>query len=367
MRGAMPLFVMILLTSSQDPVKPSSAAPPAGIQKVWSDSNVDATGSLHLAAGNSALFLTNSVAGITARAKTDGKVMWKVDLPSAAPAVPAAGVVAVLSESSIDVLDQATGTPRWRVELAREFQRPRLWSLPLPERRALYTVRDRFVLISGKQLKSWRHGGTPDWGVVLDGRPTTPIVEQSGALLVGTDAPSLVALDTDNGTVRWQTPLAVAPSFVSAAEDQVYVTGATGGLYCFEPGASSAGRPFRVVPGAGPPLRSGERVYLALMDNSIREFDRECGTQRWSRQLPSRPEFGPIVNGDRLMVVLISGELFEVVRATGERKTGADKPVSGDRLQAVAVDATESVVFTVIGSEQTERTLSAWRSAVNLP
>ena len=358
MRGA--CLVTFILSTAQAPA-PQNGPAPGGPQKIWTDSKMDASGLIHISVGASAIFVSNDVSGITARAKPDGSVLWKADLPSAAPAAAAGDVVAILSATAIDVLDQRTGSARWRVDLPKEFQRPRFWSVPLAERRALYATRDRLVLVVGKQLQTWRHGGSIDWGAVLVGQVTTALVDQGETLLLGTNESSLVALDAKTGSIRWQTRLATAPAFLTVAKDRVYVTGAAGGLYCFRQAAASPGRPFRVVGSAGPPAVDGERVYVTLLDNTLRQFDGGCGTQRWTRPLPTRPESGPIVHGTRLTAILISGLTFTVSKNSGDPEKTTEPPADGNRLQAMATDADASVVYTITASEQAERVLTAWR------
>jgi hypothetical protein len=107
----------------------------------------------------------------------------------------------------------------------------------------------------------------------------------------------------------------VAPLALTSTASQIFV-GLADGSACTYP-ARDGRRPRcqRLgVPVAGAPLVDGRYVYLALLDSTVRQFDREGGDMRREDELGHRPRSGLAIAGNWLAVPLSTGEFVLIPR-----------------------------------------------------
>ncbi len=337
------------IAQSQTKVVPPP--PPPGLEMLWQRPLPAYLGRMapSLAIGGAFLFLASPEAGLTAYTPEDGRpVRWAKRFPSLPPV--AVGLrVAVVSDGVLDVLSENSDKPAWQSDVA-------------PDTTAIFAFGDRLGAIAGGELRTWEADGAPSWRAQLGGTPTTPFVVRDRLLFVGLDEPSLLAIDTATGAVRWRVRLPAKPESLAATDDRLYLGAANGTLYSYR--TSGSARPawaFRLLRTIGQPVVDDRQVYFALLDNSVRAFARKGGSQRWSRVLPSRAMTGPFLLGTSVAVALDTGRVLDLAATDGRVRAPASPVTVPDvRLQAAAVARDGQRLYTVTTAKDFARTLTAW-------
>lgn len=309
-----------------------------------------------LVVGDSFVFVASPDSGLTAHAPEDGHTVWSSALmPSLGP-VLAGTRIATAANGALQVLSQRTGEPDWQSELEAGTA-------------GIFAFADRFGAVAGTEMRAWLAAGSPAWRTSIGGIPVTPVVFRNGVLYVGLDEPSIVAIDGDTGTVRWKVRLPAKPESLAATDDRLYFGAADATLYSYRTsGKHDAAWKFRLLRAIGQPIVDDRKVYFALLDNTVRGFERMGGTQRWSRVLPSRPLTGPLQAGASLVIALTTGQVVELsavdgkipVPTTPAAPATPAAPQSSVRLQAAAAARDGSRLYTVTIAKDYTRTLTAW-------
>jgi hypothetical protein len=161
--------------------------------------------------------------------------------------------------------------------------------------------------------------GGERWHVGLDAAPSTAVAIGSDVLAMGLQNGMVVAFDPATGGVRWRKVLDEPAQMVSLAGDRVIV-----GLPRLAACALDVSRG-RIdwctdrlrVPFVGRPAVDDNRIYLALLDGTLRVLDRRTGTLLRSDQLPGRPASGPVSIGTDLAVPLTNNAFVLLSSASG--------------------------------------------------
>jgi len=343
------------LPAAQTPPKPTPPSPPAALRVVWQHDLAlpegvpeNSKGAPRLAAGDSFYFLNSEVLGLTAYAADDGHEAWTSGHVSPLPSVPFGKHVAIASQGAVIVLDQATGAVAWQVNVPGDPQ-------------ALFAFGDRVGVVVGKEVLSWSGPGDPT-RTNLGAEAATRVVVHKGVLYVGLAEPALLAADAATGTVRWRIPLPARPQSLTASDDLLYLGAEDTRIYFYR----TTGDPKWVkrrllVATRGDPAVDERFVYFTFQDNTIRAFDRKGGSERWSKELGSRPKSGPIVLGSTLAVALETGAVVELTPKSGQILVPAEPPgLAEARLQSVAVNADRSRLFTMATKKDDSRIIVAW-------
>lgn len=254
------------------------------------------------------LYVSSGYAQVLALDPADGKVIWRQNVASpvhAAPTVADGRVFAVTVENALEVLSAEDGR--------------RLWS----------------------------HNGIPETAGLLGG--ASPAVE--GEIVVAAySSGELFALRVENGRVVWSDNLAAtrAMNAVASLADirgrpvidrgRVFAVSHSGRMAAINLRSGDRVWEQQIASSHGPWV-VGDYVFVLANDNQIVCLARNDGKVRWSRQLQrfrdekdrSGPIFwaGPVLGGNRLIVLSSRGEAVSVSPQTGE-------PVGQQRMSDAA-------------------------------
>lgn len=342
--------VSLVTVVGQEKPKPAAPPPPPPPAELLWQQTLTMPGVVRIAVAKSQVFLTSATSGLAACSTEDGRTLWTAPEHSPLPPVTLGTLVALVSEGALHVWNQDEGTHAWRADVD-------------PAASMAFSFDDRFAVVSGVEIRTWRQTGTPDWRATLTGTPTTPFVVRNGLLFVGLDEPSLVAIDAATGAQKWRIPLRARPESLTATDDRLYLGAANATLYSYKTsGDRDPAWRFPHLPGAiGDPVTDDRHVYFALLDNSLRAFDLDGGSQRWSRGVDSRPIGGPMLLGENPVVALSTGYLVELTARDGQVRAPA-KPIKLPpvRLQTAGLSPDGTRVFTVTIASDSAQTLTAW-------
>lgn len=254
---------------------------------------------------------------IAADAKT-GKEIWRVNVPApihAAPTVADGRVFVITIENELDVLSAADGS------------------------------------------KLWTHNGLPEPAELAGG--ASPAVA-GDLVVVPYSSGELYALRVENGRPLWSDSLAAAQpvgALSSLADihgapvidrDRVFAISHSGLMVAID--LRTGDRVWEQdIGGVNAPWVAGDFIYVLSADNELICLTRADGRVRWARELPQwenedkkkDPIFwaGPVLAGDRLIVISSEGEAFSVSPYTGEPLGKADFP-DGVFINPVVADKT---------------------------
>jgi outer membrane protein assembly factor BamB len=158
----------------------------------------------------------------------------------------------------------------------------------------------------------------PEWAVPLNGTTSTPPVvsDDQNTVWVGTDAGTIYAVDTENATVRWSTPVGSAVSDAPAlANGSLYVPTDSGALVVLN--ADTGAQRWSGATGAAirqQPAVAGGLVFTGSNDGTVSAFGASgCGaatcTHLWNRTTGSAITGAPAVSNGQLYVGTADGRL----------------------------------------------------------
>jgi outer membrane protein assembly factor BamB len=272
-----------------------------------------------------------------------GKLLWRVDLKPKGEQGNSFGgglafwdghLYAATGYAEVLQLDPATGKVLWRK------------SIPAPARAEPTVVDGRvFVVTVEDELDAlsaqdghvlWTHNGIPETAGLIGGASAAVAGE---VVVVGYSSGELYALTVENGRVLWTDNLAVSRAVDAVAaladirgrpvidRDRVFAVGHSGRMAAIDlrTGDEAWGQE---IGGSHGPWVAGDYVYVLTNDNELVCLTRNEGKVRWLHQLPSyRNEkdksgplkwTGPILGGDRLIVLSSEGEAMFVSPYTGQ-------------------------------------------------
>ena len=267
---------------------------------------------------NDRLFVGTGYAQVLALDPADGKVIWRTNVNSpvhSAPTVVNGRVFAVTVENELNALDANDGR------------------------------------------KLWSHSGIPETAGLLGG--ASPAVEGE-VILAAYSSGELFALRVENGRAVWSDNLASTRGVNAVAgladirgrpvvdRGRVFAISHSGRMTAID--LRRGDRIWeREIGSSHSPWVVGEYVFVLANDNELLCMTREAGKIRWVRQLrryedekaKSDPILwaGPVLAGNRLLVLSSLGEAASVSPSTGEI-IGTQAMSSGGFLGPVVADNT---------------------------
>jgi outer membrane protein assembly factor BamB len=292
---------------------------------------------------------------IDARALNDGRQLWTASVTLRQLAA-ADGRIFGFDEKTVRAFDEATGAVRWTASAT-------------PPLRYLSAGNGQVLVASESALRAFRaEDGGERWHVGLDAAPATAVAIGSDLLVVGLDNGTIVAFDPATGGIRWRNQLDEPAHTVSLAGDRVIV-----GLPKIAACALGVSRG-RIdwctsrlrVPFVGHPAVNADRIYLALLDGTLRTLDRRTGTLLQSDQLQGRPASGPVSIGSELAVPLTNNAFVLLSLASG-RLTRVAPPPAAPLLSRAAILADPRRLVTLSTSLRRTMTLAVYAPTVPVP
>jgi outer membrane protein assembly factor BamB len=319
---------------------------PEQLHQAWSTSIGEGTTSRsHLYAGpvvaNGHVFTIDTDGNVAAFSLQDGKKLWETDItPESEDNAVVTGSVSVFGGrvyvgsgyAEVLALDADDGKIVWRAALTAPV---RAAPTVAGDRVFATTVDNQLIALSiedGKKL--WEHAGISETAGLLGGASAA---FDSGTVVAAYSSGELFALRADTGRVDWTENLAAVrrADAVSALADVarpvvdrglVLAVSHSGRIAAVE--LRSGGRLWdREVASAHMPWVAGDYLYVLTTTGDLLCMTRRDGRIRWVQTLPQyvEPEkekepiswSGPVLAGDRLIVVGSSGDAISVSPYTG--------------------------------------------------
>ena len=269
------------------------------IERQWSASvgsgNQDYRNSLRPTADGKNIFVADHEGTVSALNISNGKKVWQTELEvsvSGGVGYGAGKVMVGTIEGLVYALDAETGSVLWTGQVSSE-----VISSPKSngEIVAVQTVDDRlFALDAATGEEIWQHDGDAP---ILSVRGTSESVVTGNMVLTGFDTGKLVAFNPDNGSLIWESRLAV-PKGRTELE--------------------------RMVDIDGEPLLVGDVIYAVTYQGRLGALSRGTGRSLWFQD--SSSHHAPAYGQEQVYVT----EDEDAVRAF---KAGSGQPVwSNDRL-----------------------------------
>ncbi len=292
---------------------------------------------------NNVVFTMDGGTQVSAVGAGNGKVIWQVDLKpkgdrgsafGGGPAFWKDRLYVATGYAEVSALDPANGKVIWRKPVDAPVHAP---PTVADGRVFAVTVENELVVLAaddGRRL--WTHNGIPETAGLLGG--ASPTVEGE-IVLAAYNSGELYALRVENGLPVWSDNLATTRTVDQVQEladirgrpvidrDRVFAISHSGRMVAIDlrhgdqvweqPIASSHG-----------PWVAGDYVYVLANDNEVACLTRDEGKIRWVEQLPryedekarEDPIFwaGPVLGGDRLIVLSSSGDALSISPYTGQ-------------------------------------------------
>jgi outer membrane protein assembly factor BamB len=275
-----------------------------------------------------------------ARLLTDGTRAWS-GAPAMRQLVADSGRVYGLDDRSIHAIDEATGAPRWTAAVDAGT-------------RYLSASGDQVVVASADAVRSLRaEDGGERWRIGLSSPPVTAIAIGSGRLAVGLEDRSVMLFDAATGAEQWRTVMDKAPIAVTPAGDHWLVGVPHLALCALRDSSGTVDWCTLIlrVPSVGRPYVSDKKIYLALLDGTLRTLDRSGNLARTDR-LVGRPATGPLPLGSDLAIPLVSNEF--IVASPDGRLSRLPAPATAGVYSRVGV-ASESRSIVTLGVSLTQQ------------
>jgi outer membrane protein assembly factor BamB len=291
---------------------------------------------------NGRVFTIDTDGEVAAFSLQDGKRLWGTDVtPESESDAVVTGAVSVFGSrvyvasgyAEVLSLDAETGKILWRTALTAPVRAAPTVS---GDRAFVTTVDNQLIALSiadGKKL--WDHAGISETAGLLGG--SSPAFD-SGTVIAAYSSGELFALRADTGRVAWTENLAAVrrADAVSALADVarpvvdrgiVLAVSHSGRFAAVE--LRSGGRLWdREVASAHMPWVAGDYVYILTTTGDVLCMTRRDGRIKWVQTLPlyNDPEkekepiswSGPVLAGDRLILVGSSGDAIAISPYTGK-------------------------------------------------
>lgn len=357
-RRALPVIglvaVALLSACGSSAKKPQPAELPAvaalmGTQLVWSAQVGEGHASLAPLVAGGRVFVAGGAGNVAALDALTGKDVWRLNLGTPiAAGVGSDGQTAAVVTRNNQLVAIADGSERWRVRLpARSFTAP----LVAGERVFVLTADRVVTAFDGKT-------GARLWS---QSRPAEPLVlSQTGALLAVGDtlvvglAGRLTGLNPDNGSVRWEAPVATSRG-TNEVERLVDIVGPVSRIrnsvcaraYSAAVGCIDASRGTviwtRAAQGTTGVHGDDRLVFGSEADGRFQAWQRTTGEPAWSiDRLKYRGLTAPLALGRVVAVADSRGLVHLISREDGSEMTRLT--TDGSPIEAAPVLAGDSLV-----------------------
>ncbi len=289
------------------------------------------------------IFTMDASTVVTALDAKSGSRIWRFDpQPDEARSSTFGGGVAALGDrvyvttgyAEVLALEAATGKVIWRRSVPAPIHSPptvadgRVFAVTVENQLEVMSADDGHVL--------WSHSGLPETAGLLGG--ASPAVE-GDIVAVAYSSGEIFALRTENGRVLWSDNLATARSLdaMTALADirgrpiidhgMVFAISHSGRMVAID--LRTGDRVWEQdIGGSYSPWVAGEYIYVLTNDSSLVCLTRKDGRIKWVLDLPRYDDekkkkdplewTGPLLAGDRLIVLASDGEAVSVSPYTGE-------------------------------------------------
>ena len=293
------------------------------IERIWSVSvgsgAKDYLISLRPAASRDTIFAADYSGQVTALELTSGKKLWEVNLDTMITGGVGYGsgmVMVGTVEGVVHALDATDGSTLWTSQVSSEvLSSPKTNGTVV----AVHSIDNQMVALDAKTGEElWRHDGDAP---ILSVRGTSESVVTSNMVLSGFDSGKLIAFNPSNGSVIWETRVAL-PKGRTELERIVDIDGEPLLVGDVIYAATYQGRLGAISRGTGrnlwsqdtsshhaPAHRAG-KVYVTGGEDSIQSFGSGNGQKVWANDdLFLRQATGPVVLGGTIAVADAEGYL----------------------------------------------------------
>ena len=337
------------------PVPPPVTRPAAALPTTWSaiwSHDITETAELRLALSRDFVFVAGPDTALEARAAATGEIAWQHAITSWQALSAGTTTVLGVSGDHAYALDAATGRTRWVTQTTGPNTRLVL------DGRHLLMVSDNDLLLRDIDT------GTPIWRAGLTAPPAAPAALGTDVVAVAQRNGDVLVLERSTGAARWRTKLSSVARTMSAVSPLVYA-GLVNGTFCALNDRNGSERwCFALrVPAVGAPVVDGDQVRVALLDNSLRSFNRLNGSMGQPASLGHRPASGPWLTDTAVIVGLTTGEFLVLDRTSGRALPRLTVPdtTSTQLLEAAAISGDGQTVASVTVTPGGQRRLSAYR------
>jgi outer membrane protein assembly factor BamB len=310
------------------------------------------------------IFTLDSEDVISAFDSKSGRRLWRFDpQPDSAKATAYGGGIAAAGDrvyvatgyGQVLALEAATGKPLWRVDVPAPVH-----SAPTVADGRIFVItveNELDVLAAEDGRKLWTHNGLPEPAGLIGG--AAPAVS-GDVVIVPYSSGEVYALRIENGRPLWSDSLAAAQpvgALSSLADirgapvidrDRVLAISHSGLMVSID--LRTGDRIWeKDIGGMHAPWVAGDYIYVLSAQNELLCLMRADGRVRWARDLPQwdNPEekkdpiywSGPVLAGDRLIVISSQGDAISVSPYTGEALGQTDFP-DGVYINPVVADKT---------------------------
>ena len=222
----------------------------------------------------------------------DGIMQWLVDQPADFPPTVGGQLLFVADDRRVHALWSTFGIELWQLTFSAPISSPLLWES------GLLIV----GLANGEVLAYDTQTQRPVWTQQLAAGVLLPTIDD-GRLFVPQADGHISSLDLATGSLLWERELGGAPTRIRAYHDRLYVGSTDNFLYAID---RRDGRiRWRWRTGAdiiGAPVVTSEAILFVSLDNQLRALAGRTGVQLWKQRLPTRPVGGLIQFGEILML-----------------------------------------------------------------
>jgi outer membrane protein assembly factor BamB len=288
------------------------------------------------------IFTMDGGASIRAFDRSSGKRLWETDASPEDSGKAVGGGIAVADDrvfvatgyAEIVALDAATGKQLWRQTIVGPARSP-----PTVADGRVYAVtvdNQLEVVAAADGRKLWTHTGTPETAGLVGG--ASPAVE-GDVVVVAYSSGEIFALRVENGRVLWTDNLAAArrTDALSALADirgrpvidrgRVYAISHSGRMVAIDQRTGERSWE-QDIGGTETPWVAGDFIFVISNESELICLTRLDGRIRWVGELPRYEDpkkkkvpmvwSGPVLGGDRLIVVASNGEAMSFSPYTGE-------------------------------------------------
>jgi outer membrane protein assembly factor BamB len=289
------------------------------------------------------IFVMDGGVQVSAIDPANGGRIWRVDLKpenqrgnafGGGPCFAKDRLYVATGYAEVVALDPADGKQIWRVNVTAPVHAPPTVS---NGRVFVVTVDNELNVLSAQDGKKlWSHNGIPETAGLLGGASPAADAE---VVIAAYSSGELFALRVENGRVVWSESLAAARAANAVAgladirgrpvidRNRVFAVSHSGRMAAIDLRTGDRVWEQQIGSSHGPWV-VGEFVYVLASDNNLVCLMRADGKVRWTRQLARYEDeksksdpilwAGPVLGGNRLIVLSSNGEAISVSPYTGE-------------------------------------------------